>query len=165
MSPVFKALVIVLVIGAVVFWWLKPILLRFTAEADFVRRRNLWLILTCLGFLSPSIWLYILVAVPLLLWAGRRDSNPVALYLVLLHVIPPLSFLIPFPGITYLFEISNYRLLALCILIPTLWRLRVDTSTQQVRSLQGGGSATAAVRGDAGCDLRETRYADRVSFA
>jgi len=135
--PIFKALVIVLAIGAFVFWWLKPVLLQFTPAADFARRRNLWLFLTCLGFLSPNIWLYIVVATPLLLWAGRRDSNPIALYLVLLHVIPPLSFQIPFPGITYLFEISNYRLLALCILIPTIGRLRADKSSQQVRGLQG----------------------------
>jgi hypothetical protein len=133
----FKELVVVLGISTIAFLFLKPIALRFTAEADFDRRRNLWLILTCVGFLTPNIWLYILVAAPLMLRAGSRDSNPVALYLVLLQVMPPLSVPIPFPGINFLFDISNYRLLSLCILIPVVWRLRADTAAQDARALQG----------------------------
>src|ERR1700677_330986 len=120
--PNFKELVVVLFISTIAFIWLKPIALRFTAESDFARRRNLWLVLTCIGFLSPNIWVYALLAGPLMLWGGRRDSNPIALYLVLLHVIPPVSIPIPFPGINVLFEFQNYRLLAFCILIPTIWR-------------------------------------------
>jgi hypothetical protein len=135
--PNLKELVVVLGISTIAFVFLKPFALRFTAEADFDRRRNLWFILTCVGFLSPNIWLYLLIAAPLLLRAGRRDSNPIALYLVLLHVIPPMSIPIPFPGINFLFDISNYRLLSLCILVPTIWRLRADTASQEARSLQG----------------------------
>ena len=131
-----KALIVVLGISMIAFLFLKPIALRFTAEADFNRRRNLWLTLTCIGFLVPNIWLYILVAGPLLLWAARKDSNPVALYLVLLHVLPPVTVMIPFPGIAYLFDASNYRLLALCILIPTILRLRADKAAQDPRGLQ-----------------------------
>jgi O-antigen ligase len=135
--PNLKELVVVLGISTIAFLFLKPVALRFTTEADFNRRRSVWFILTCVAFLSPNIWLYMLVAAPLMLWAGRKDSNPVALYLVLLQVMPPLSFPIPFPGINLLFDISNYRLLSLCILIPIVWRLRADTSTQEVRTLQG----------------------------
>ena len=135
--PDFKELVVVLGISTIAFMWLKPIALRFTAEADFLRRRNLWLLLTFIGFLSPNIWLYALVAGPLMLWAGRKDSNPVALYLILLQVLPPLSIPIPFPGINVLFDISNYRLLSLCILIPIVWRIRKDPAAGEVRGLQG----------------------------
>jgi hypothetical protein len=132
-----KALIVVLGVSMIAFVFMKPITLRFTAEADFNRRRNVWLTLTCIGFMVPNIWLYILVAGPLLLWAARKDSNPVALYLVLLHVIPPVTVMIPFPGIAYLFDASNYRLLALCILIPTILRLRADKAAQDLRGLQG----------------------------
>ena len=114
----------------------EAIALRFTAEADFNRRRNVWFALTFIGFLVPNIWLYILFAAPLMLWAGRKDSNPIALYLVLLHVIPPLSVPIPFPGINALFDISNYRLLSLCILIPVVWRTRRDPPTGERPALQ-----------------------------
>jgi O-antigen ligase len=133
----FKELIVVLGISAIGFLFLKPIALQFTAEADFNRRRNLWFILTCVGFISPNIWLYLLVAAPLMWRAGRKDSNPIALYLVLLHVIPPVAVSIPFPGINTLFEISNYRLLSLCVLIPTIWRLRKDTAARDVRGLEG----------------------------
>ncbi len=135
--PNFKELVVVLGISTIAFLFLKPFALRFTAESDFNRRRNLWFILTCVGFLTPNIWLYMLVAAPLMLVAGRKDSNPIALYLILLQVFPPVLVQIPFPGINWLFEINNYRLLSLCILIPTIWRLRTDTATQAARGLQG----------------------------
>jgi hypothetical protein len=135
--PNFKEFVVVLGISTIAFLFLKPVALRFTTEANFNRRRNVWFLLTCVSFLSPNIWLYMLVAAPVMLVAGRKDSNPVALYLVLLQVIPPLSFPVPFPGINLLFDISNYRLLSLCILIPTIWRLRADPSAQEVRALQG----------------------------
>lgn len=134
--PSLKELVVVLGISTIAFLWLKPIALRFTAEADFNRRRNVWFALTFIGFLVPNIWLYILFAAPLMLWAGRKDSNPVALYLVLLQVIPPLSVPIPFPGINVLFDISNYRLLSLCILIPVVWRIRRDPPAGEPRALQ-----------------------------
>jgi O-antigen ligase len=134
--PNLKELLIVLVISALAFALLKPIALRFTAEADFNRRRNLWLTLTCVGFLTPNIWLYIVVAGPLMLWGGRKDSNPIALYLMLLQVIPAVTVPVPFPGINLLFDISNYRLLALCILVPTVWRMRKDPSASEGRGLQ-----------------------------
>jgi hypothetical protein len=135
--PNFKELIVVLGISAIAFIWLKPIALQFSAEADFARRRNLWLVLTIIAFLSPNIWVYAILAAPLMVWGGRRDSNPIALYLVLLHVIPPISIPIPFPGISLLFDFQNYRLLALCVLIPTVWRIRRDRAEGEVRGWQG----------------------------
>jgi O-antigen ligase len=135
--PNFKELIVVLGISTIAFLFLKPVALRFTAEADFNRRRSAWFMLTFVGFLTPNIWLYILVAGPLMFWAGRKDSNPVALYLVLLQVIPPVSVPIPFPGTTFLFEITNYRLLSLCILVPMVLRIRKDTAAGEMRALQG----------------------------
>ena len=136
--PNFKELVVVLGISTIAFMWLKPIALRFTAEADFLRRRNLWLLLTFIGFLSPNIWLYALLAGPLMLWGGRKDSNPIALYLILLQVIPPVAIPIPFtvPGISTLFDFGNYRLLAICILVPTIGRIRKDTAAGEMRALR-----------------------------
>jgi O-antigen ligase len=135
--PNFKELVVVLGISIIAFIWLKPIVMQFTAEADYGRRRNLWLLLTCIGFLSPNIWVYAVLAAPLMIWGARKDSNPVALYLILLQVIPPLAARIPFPGINYLFDFENYRLLAVCILIPTIFRIRKETAPAEVRSWQG----------------------------
>src|SRR6185437_3847189 len=85
----------IVAIAALVFVCARPIALRFSSAADFARRRNLWFILAITAFLSPNFWLWALLAVPLLVWGGRRDSNPVAFYLLMLFVIPQISIEIP----------------------------------------------------------------------
>ena len=113
-----KRLVIVITIAAAVFYFAKPVALQFMSSDDYSRRRRLWFLLTTVSFISPSFWLYVLVAAPLFLWARRKDSNPIALYLLMLHVIPPSGFIIPILGNNGLFPLDNYRLLTLCILLP-----------------------------------------------
>ena len=119
-----KALIVVLTIAATIFYLAKPIALRFMSEEDFSRRRLVWIVLTVVGFLSPNFWLYALVAVPMFVWAGRNDSNPIALYLLLLHVVPPVAVSIPLVGNNGLFDLDNYRLLAFCVLLPATIRYR-----------------------------------------
>src|ERR1700730_1695425 len=121
-----KALIVVLTIAATIFYLAKPISLRFMSGEDFSRRRLVWFVLTAVSFVSPNIWVYVLVAVPLLVWARRNDSNPVALYLLMLHVIPPVAATIPVIGNHGLFSLDNYRLLALCVLLPATIRYRKD---------------------------------------
>jgi hypothetical protein len=124
MSHNLKDLVVVLGLALALFHFARPIATRFMDAADFSRRRNVWLALTALAFISPSFWLFVLFAIPTLIWARRRDRNPAALYLLLLHVIPPLPIAIPVIGINQLFDLDNYRLLAFCILIPVALQLR-----------------------------------------
>jgi hypothetical protein len=124
MPASFKALIVVLAIATVTFRLAKPVALRFSSERNFSRRRTVWLLLTVTAFLSPSFWLFALVAVPLLMWGGRKDTNPVAFYLLLLQVIPQISIDIPVVGMNKLFTMDMYRLLSFCVLIPTAWRLR-----------------------------------------
>jgi hypothetical protein len=120
----FKRLIVVLTIAAIVFHLAKPIALRYMSGEDFSRRRLVWVVLTAVAFVSPSFWLYVLVAAPMFVWASRKDSNPIALYLLTLHVIPPISFIIPILGNNGLFPLDNYRLLAFCVLLPAAMRYR-----------------------------------------
>jgi hypothetical protein len=113
-----KAMVVVLVTAVVVFALVKPVFLRFMEPGDFERRRNLWLVLTAAGFLSPNIWMYILVAAPMLLWTASRDSNPAALWLFTVFVVPPVNIPIPTILINQLFTISQERLLGLILFLP-----------------------------------------------
>jgi hypothetical protein len=119
-----KALIVVLAIAATIFHLAKPIALRFITGEDFSRRRLVWFVLTAVSFVSPNIWLFALIAVPMLVWAGRNDPNPIALYLLLLHVIPPVAVNIPVLGNNGLFALNNYRLLAFCVLLPAAVRYR-----------------------------------------
>jgi hypothetical protein len=131
-----KQLIIILVIATAIFGFGKSLALRFMSAEDFSRRRKVWFALTATAFLSPSFWLFALVAIPLLVWAGRKDSNPIALYLILLHVIPSIPVEIPVVGIGRLFELDNYRLLSFCVLIPTAWRLRRSKDPTRIQRLE-----------------------------
>jgi hypothetical protein len=133
-----KAMIVVLAIAATIFWLAKPIAILFSSERDFLRRRNVWFALTVTAFLSPSFWLFALVAVPLLIWAGRKDTNVVALYMLLLHVISPISVEIPVVGINRLFPLDMYRLLAFCVLLPAAWNIRqAQKKERDTRRLTG----------------------------
>ncbi|MGA2564125.1 MAG: O-antigen ligase family protein [Steroidobacteraceae bacterium] len=119
-----KELIVVLALAATVFHLARPIALRFTSSEDFSRRRLVWFVLTAVSFVSPTFWLYTIVAVPMLVWANRNDSNPIALYLLMFHVVPPVGVIIPFLGNNGLFSMDNYRLLAFCVLLPAAMRYR-----------------------------------------
>lgn len=121
-----KALVVVLGLAITIFMLAKPLCLRFMAADDFSRRRNLWLVLTVAAFVSPSFWLYVLFATPVLVWAGARDSNPLALYFIAWYVIPPGGVEIPAVVINRLFDLDNFRLLSLVLLIPVAVRQFVN---------------------------------------
>ena len=47
-------------------------------EEDFRRRRNLWLAMTALAFLSSNFKVFMLIAAGLLLLFARKDRNPFA---------------------------------------------------------------------------------------
>jgi hypothetical protein len=120
--------------AGVVFYFAKPVALLYIDEQDYDRRRNVWFALTITGFLSPSFWLFALVAAVLLLPVGRRDSNPLGLYMLLLHVINPIAVNIPIVGVNRLFSLDLYRLLSLLVLLPLVWRLRGTKPTLWVRN-------------------------------
>jgi O-antigen ligase len=136
MSLSLKEMIVVLGIAAVIFTLAKPIALRFSTKADFSRRRNVWYALTAAAFLSPNFWLFALLAIPLMTWAGRKDTNPVAFYLLLFQVIPSIPIEIPVFGINKLFELDNYRLLSFCVLVPAAWRLRRSKTPERIHGLQ-----------------------------
>src|SRR5882724_6614503 len=113
-----KALLVILVIAAAVFIAARPLCLHFMSAPDFARRRNVWFALTAFAFVCPNYWLFILGTGLVYVWSSRRDSNPLALYLLMLHVIPPSGLEIPPMGSTRFFDLDNYRLLALTELLP-----------------------------------------------
>jgi hypothetical protein len=136
MYTLVKELIVILAISTVIFRLAKPIALRFMSQEDFSRRRNVWFVMTAAAFLSPSFWLFVAIAALLLWWAGRKDSNPIALYLMLLHVIPSVPMEIPVVGITSLFEVDNYRLLSFFVLIPAIFRVRRNQDPDRIRGLK-----------------------------
>ncbi len=140
MSPHYNALIVVLGITLIVFHLAKPLVVNFMAVEDFARRRNIWLGLVVAAFVVSNYWLYVLVAVGLLTYGLKRDSNPAALYLFLLLAIPPFASDIPTFGlITQLFPLDHLRLLSLAILLPAAVGL-LRTPSAPDATLQSSGS-------------------------
>lgn len=124
MSSHYKAFLVVMVLTVGAFWFARPAFVRFMSDEAFVRRRNLWLILTTCAFLIPSFWLYMGVAAVLIWRAGRRDPNPAALYLFLLLLVPPFHVIISGLGVVNkLFPLDHFRLLALVLILPAALRI------------------------------------------
>ena len=115
----YKALIVVIGIAMIVFIGGRPLFLRFMTPSDYAVRRNVWLALTFAAFLIPNFWLYLLVAAVLILFAAQRDSNPVALYMVLLLTLPPIGKELPTFGIVnQLLFMDHLRFLSLALLLP-----------------------------------------------
>lgn len=134
-----KELIVVLALSALVFALGRNTALRFMQEGDFRRRRNVWLFLTTVAFLSPNCWVFTLFAIPTLYWAGKKDANPIALYLLLMNVIPSVGIQIPTGGlgINQLFEVDIFRLLSFCVLVPAALRIRKSNDPARIRGFKG----------------------------
>jgi O-antigen ligase len=132
-----KALVVVMVLALVVFHLARPICLRFVEPADFDRRRNVWLAITVLGFVCPSFWLYVALALPVLLIATKADRNPAALFLLLLFAVPEVTLPIPVVGINHLFELNHQRLLMFAVLLPAILRAAPKTAGRTPSGIDG----------------------------
>ncbi len=114
-----RALIVVLFLSIIVFAFARKPTATLINQADFTRRRNLWLGLTTVAFVSPNFWVFTLAAGALLLFFRSREPNPVALFFLVLFIVPTGGLPISGMGvINYLFELSYQRLVVLLILFP-----------------------------------------------
>lgn len=125
-----RALIVILALACIVFAFARRPAIDLIPNGDFARRRNLWLALTLVAFISHSFWLYVVISTIVLTIAERRERNPAALFFILLFLIPPASIQIPgFGLINYFFALDHVRLLALLILLPAFLTLRKRADT------------------------------------
>ena len=126
-----KSLAVVLTLALAIFALAKPVCLKFMTPADFARRRIVWVVLTSAAFLSPSLWIFAAIALPLVYWAGVRDPHPTALYLIVFITAPFARVPIPLPLVNQLFELTPFRIFSLALLVPTAIRMiRSDQSNR-----------------------------------
>ncbi len=120
MPEYIKALFVVLVIAAVVFRLAAPSLIdTTTTKRDYWRRAWVWAAATAAAFLAHDYWVFALITGMLMLVAGRKDPNPMALYCVVMCAVPPLGSAVSgFGVVNYLFDLNYLRLLSLVILLP-----------------------------------------------
>jgi len=119
-----RALIVILVLATTVFAFAHRPACTIIKAGDYTRRRNLWFALTLSAFLSYNFWIYTLIAIPLLIYANLRETNPSALFFFILFALPAAT--VPIPGmglINYFFALSHVRILELLILLPAFFVL------------------------------------------
>ena len=132
-----RALVVILVIAIAVWIIAKvPFTTYVCTATDFKRRRNLWFVLTLTAFLAHNFWLFALFIGIVLTWSMRAEPNRYALFLGLMLVLPYFGRPISGMGIVNeLFTVTQLRLLALVILLPTWLVLRRQPGVEPFGSL------------------------------
>lgn len=130
-----KVAIVTLALGGLTFAIAKPVALQFMDAGDFGRRRNIWLVLTAAAFICANFWLFVIIAAPVLYWGGRKDTNPIAFYLLFMNLIPAVPVEIPTAGlgINELFAVDISMLLSLCVLVPAFRRIRKANGEQDDR--------------------------------
>lgn len=120
-----RALIVILVLALITFAFARRPAVGLISPGDFARRRNLWLALTVIAFVSHSFWVYGAAALIILALAQQREPNIPALFFSLLFLFPLASVDIPGLGlVNYFFSLNHLRLLALVILLPAFLSLR-----------------------------------------
>ena len=121
-----KALVVILALAGITFRLARPFCLNYMPSASFALRRNTWFLLTIGAFISPSFWPFAVFALIVMAWGAWHDDSPLALYVLITFTIPDVHFYIPGGLVQQLFDLSQYRMLSLAILLPTLVRMRSE---------------------------------------
>ena len=126
MPEYLRALIVILVLATVVFYFAKaPATAVAISPDDFVRRRNTWFFITLAGFLSQNYWVFAVIVSLLIHSAGKKESNKIALYFFLVLALPQIRVEIPgFAGIRYFFQIDYVRILSLVLLLPVCLKAR-----------------------------------------
>ncbi|MES2886718.1 MAG: O-antigen ligase family protein [Pseudomonadota bacterium] len=128
MSETLRAFIVIMALSVPFFLLAKkPVCHMAMDEADFLRRRNVWLGVTAFAFLTHDFWLFAFFSTILLLVLGGRDSNRFGMYLLVVFAVPPFAAEIPgFGVLNYLMNLDYPRLLSLVLLFPFYLRLRQE---------------------------------------
>lgn len=121
-----RALVVIMVMSLAVLWVMRRVACeQAITPADYKRRATLWISITLLAFLTSNYWLFVLISVPMMVIAGRRDSNRLSLYLFVLFAVPLFAVEVPGFGVfERLLAVDHTRWLALAVLLPAYLALR-----------------------------------------
>lgn len=124
MPETIKALIVILFLSQLLFFFHLKNKLTFIRTAELQQWQFLWLSTTTIAFLSHNYWLFTLLFIFILkLKKQTQSSLNFSHYLLLLPTLPLLEKEIPgVGGIRFLFELSVPRLLSLIILLPIFLR-------------------------------------------
>jgi O-antigen ligase len=124
MSDHLRAFVAVLALTLIALFIVRWIFSGTVLFEGFERRRNYWIGALAICFLVPNFYGVMVLLGAMYLFAMRKETNPVAFYLMFMVAVMPIHREIQGIGpIAKLFEINNTRLMALTVLLPLAWRM------------------------------------------
>lgn len=163
MSEPLRALFVVVALALPAFLVARLTMAPVIGVAQLHRRWGVWLAATLLLFLAHDQWLYALGTLALVLVCMRREANPMALYVMLLMVAPPLWVRIPgFGVVNFIADLSHSRLLALGILLPAALQLVRDPRMPRLGSTAVDRLLLAFVAYTVLLQLRDTSVTDTL---
>ncbi|HQN65165.1 MAG TPA: O-antigen ligase family protein [Methylophilus sp.] len=114
-----RALIAILFLASIGFFFAKRITQENVAINEFNRWRNMWIGLTIAGFLSGNFYVYTVIGCFVIFLLSKKTLNKPALFFVLLFALPPVGEAIPGFGIVnYLFTLTHPRFIELVVLLP-----------------------------------------------
>jgi hypothetical protein len=140
MIQALKEYTVIMLIAAIVYWLCGPALATKELKEKLPRRMLTWAIISSAGLLTPSIFIYMAIALPILMWHSTKEDNPAALYALLFLAVPHTSVQLPTFIVNQLFEINHGRFLSLALLLPALVRMpkSADPNKPKVHAAQWG---------------------------
>ena len=119
-----RSLIVILFLAGLIFHYVRTPAAGIIGTSKFAYRRNMWIAVTLIAFLSHNFWVYVLLTWIVITVSSSRDSAKVGLFLFLLFAVPQTGLKIPGLGlVNYLFELNHQRLLVISILLPTFLKM------------------------------------------
>lgn len=124
MPEYLRTLVVIIALALLFFWQSSNVTAQILPEEQQQHRqwRNAWLYITLIAFLGHNFWIFALLYVVFIYVRSKKENNPIAFYLILLLALPPITESVPgFGLINYFIDLSPPRLLALALLLPSVF--------------------------------------------
>lgn len=131
-----RSLIVILFLSAFFFRFALRYADSFIDKREYIQRKNAWLAITIVAFLSFNFWLFIALLALYYYAKLRNTPNPAALYLFLILALPTGQAVVPgFGSINYLFMFSYQEALTFIILIPAFFSVMLKNKTFKFGSL------------------------------
>ena len=114
-----RALIVIVFLAAIGFYAAKKVVQQDVPSNSFNRWRNIWFLITFSAFFANNFWVFLILTAFFIIFLTNNEKNKIALYLILLFIVPPLTGVVSGMGmVNYLFNMSYPRLIALVVLLP-----------------------------------------------
>lgn len=125
MPEYLKAYILIMLMAVPSFHLAKKLTADVVPSASFKEWKSSWFIITSFAFLGVNYWVFLVLTYIYVNIRIKKSDFPIALYMAVLTIIPPIGALIPGFGVLgYISEINYLMLLSIAALIPLLKKIK-----------------------------------------